>query len=88
VFFHNGAIRSLAAAVRFYAWRDTRPERFYPRDARGAVRKFDDLPAKYQANVNVAPPFGRRPGAPAALSDAEIADVVAFLKTLTDEPAR
>jgi cytochrome c peroxidase len=88
VFFHNGAITTLEGAVRFYAQRDTHPERFYPRDARGALRKFDDLPARYQANVNVAPPFGRRPGAAAALSDAEIADVVAFLKTLTDEPLR
>jgi hypothetical protein len=30
--------------------------------------------------VNIQPPFG---GAP-ALADAEVADVVAFLKTLTD----
>jgi cytochrome c peroxidase len=87
VFFHNGAIRSLAEAVRFYARRDTDPARFYPRDAGGKVRKFDDLPAQYRANVNVQPPFGRKPGDPPALTEAEIADVVAFLETLTDAPA-
>lgn len=68
-FFHNGSVRTLEDAVRFYVQRDTDP-----------ARHFDDLPARYQANVNTDPPFGRKP----ALSEAEIADVVAFLKTLTD----
>ena len=30
------------------------------------------------------PPFDRKPGGKPALSDAEIADIVAFLRTLTD----
>ena len=33
---------------------------------------------------NTDPPFGRKPGDPPALTDAEIDDVVAFLGTLTD----
>ena len=85
VFFHNGAMTKLADVVRFYARRDTDPARFYPRDARGAVRKFDDLPAPYQANVNAEPPFDRKPGDKPALTEDEIADIVSFLGALTDE---
>ncbi len=83
-FFHNGVFDSLARVVAFYAERETNPERWYPRAPDGSMRKYDDLPAQYRANVNVEPPFDRRPGDPPALSESEIADVVAFLKTLTD----
>jgi cytochrome c peroxidase len=72
-FFYNGVVRTLEQAVRFYVQRDADP-----------ARRFDDLPARYQANVNTEPPFGRD----AALSEAEIADVVAFLRTLTDADQR
>jgi len=78
-FFHNGAIASLSDALRFYAQRDTDPARWY-----GARRRFDDLPPKYRANLNTEPPFGGEPGERPALNDAEIADIVAFLQTLTD----
>jgi cytochrome c peroxidase len=64
--------------------RDTNPEKWYPRDANGNVRKFDDLPAAYRVNVDVEPPFGGHPGDRPALSDDEIDDVVAFIRTLTD----
>lgn len=84
VFFHNGRYTSLEEVLRFYARRDTHPEEFYPRDGTGTVRRFDDLPSQWHANVNTEPPFGRRPGDAAALDDAEIADIIAFLKTLTD----
>jgi cytochrome c peroxidase len=77
-FFHNGVVHSLREAVAFYVQRDTSPEKWYPHG------KFDDLPARYQANVEMEPPFGRRPGDPPALTEAEIDDVVAFLQTLTD----
>jgi len=47
--------------------------------------KFDDLPSKYHGNVNVTEvPYNRLPGQAPALTDAEVDDVVAFLKTLTD----
>ena len=78
-FFHNGAIASLADAVRFYVERDTEPARWY-----GAGQRYDDLPVKYHANLNTEPPFGGEPGGKPALNDAEIGDIVAFLKTLTD----
>jgi cytochrome c peroxidase len=87
VFFHNGVFTRLDDAVGFYAQRDVHPERFYPRDGHGRVQKFDDLPRSAVANVNVDPPFDRRRGERPALSAAEIRDIVAFLKTLTDRPA-
>jgi len=83
-FFHNGVVHSLDDAVRFYVERDTRPQNWYPRDTRGRVQQFDDLPLGYRANVNVEAPFGGQPGDTPALSEAEIRDVVAFLQTLTD----
>jgi cytochrome c peroxidase len=84
VFFHNGAVHTLREAVAFYAERDTKPEKWYPGDAPGQVRKFDDLPAQYRGNVETDPPFGGHPGDPPPFSDPEIDDIVAFLQTLTD----
>ena len=84
VFFHNGVVRSLDEAVRFYATRDTDPRHWYGRDARGRVKRYDDLPPGYRANVNTDPPFGGRAGSTPALNETEIGDIVAFLKTLTD----
>ena len=83
VYFHNGVFRRLDQVVRFYALRDTQPELWYPREPSG-VKKFDDLPQRYQGNIDVLPPFDRHRGERAALSDADIADIVAFLGTLTD----
>ena len=83
-FFHNGKIHSLREAIEFYVERDTAPEKWYPRDAAGGVQKFDDLPQAYRDNVNSEPPFGGKPGDRPALSPAEIADITAFLNTLTD----
>ena len=83
-FFHNGVYRSLDEVLRFYARRDTHPGEFFPRDGQGRVRKFDDLPERHHANVNRDPPFDRGPGGAPALDDAEMADIIAFLHTLTD----
>jgi len=83
-FFHNGVIRSLRDAVAFYATRETNPGRWYPHNPDGSVRIYDDLPARYRENINRDPPFDRHLGDAPALTDAEIDDVVAFLKTLTD----
>lgn len=87
VFFHNGAIQSLRDAVAFYATRDTTPERWYPRDPNGTVRRFDDVPSAWHVNVETRrAPFGRREGGAPALSPSEIDDIVAFLDTLNDSP--
>ena len=83
-FFHNGAVHTLRDAVAFYAERDTRPEKWYPRNPDGSVRKFDDLPARYRGNVERAAPFGGKPGGKPPLDEGEIAAIVAFLQTLTD----
>jgi cytochrome c peroxidase len=84
VFFHNGVFHRLEDVVRFYAERDTQPQNWYPRSTDGATAKFDDLPARYRGNLDTQVPFGRRAGDPPALSEADIADIVAFLNTLTD----
>lgn len=75
---------SLEDAVGFYATRDTNPQKWYPVGQDGKVRKFDDLPAQYQTNINFEPPFGRHPGEAPALSPQDVSDIVAFLRTLTD----
>jgi hypothetical protein len=68
--------------VAFYARRAVAPERIYPPGG-----KWDDVPAKYRANVNVyAPVYNRPPGGKPPLTDQEIDAVVAFLNTLTDAP--
>jgi cytochrome c peroxidase len=84
VFMHNGVFHALEDVVRFYAERDTAPEKWYPRGASGPAMKFDDLPAKYRGNVDAAPPFGRHPGEPPGLSAADVRDIVAFLNALSD----
>ena len=49
------------------------------------MQKFDDLPPEYLGNVNTTEgPYNRRPGDMPALSDDEIDDVIAFLRTLSD----
>jgi cytochrome c peroxidase len=84
VFFHNGIFHRLEDVVRFYAERDTQPQRWFPRAADGTVLKYDDLPGKFQGNVDVEPPFDRHAGDRAALSEQDVRDIVVFLNTLTD----
>jgi cytochrome c peroxidase len=83
-FFHNGVFRTLRQVMEFYVERDTNPEKWYPRETDGTVRKFDDLPPQYHMNVNIEPPFDRHVGDQPRLSAAEIDDIIAFLQTLTD----
>ena len=83
--FHNGRFKTLKEALTFYVQRDTNPEKWYPLDADGSIHKFDDLPPAYRANVNTSEaPYTRSRGDVPALSDAEIDDLIAFLKTLND----
>ena len=84
-YFHNGRFKTLKDVLAFYVQRDTHPEKWYPLNADGSVQKFNDLPERYRGNVNVTEvPYNRKPGAAPALSDDEIDDVIAFLKTLSD----
>jgi cytochrome c peroxidase len=84
-FFHNGVFRNLEQVLDFYNFRDTSPEKVFPRAADGTVQKYDDLPPKYHGNVDVSDaPFDRHPGETPAMTAQDEADIVAFLKTLTD----
>jgi len=83
-FFHNGSVRTLRDAVAFYATRDTDPGRWYSRRADGSVRRYDDLPAEMASFVDREPPFEPLPDGRPRLDDAEIDDIVAFLRTLSD----
>lgn len=86
VFFHNGRFHTLEDVVRFYVTRDIAPQKWYPKRPGGGIDLYDDLPIGYRMNVDRrTPPFDRggRHAQP-ALSEAEIRDVIAFLKTLDD----
>ena len=62
-----------------------RPEKIYPRGADGTVQKYNDIPARFRANVDVAdPPFDRAPGDAPAMTEDEKHDMIAFMQTLTD----
>jgi cytochrome c peroxidase len=65
--------------------RDTNPEEFYPVDANGDVRKFNDLPVDLAGNVNTAEvPYDRLLGESPRLTEQDLDDLEAFLNTLTD----
>jgi len=84
-FFHNGRFTALEEVLAFYAQRDTHPERFYPLRGDNAAHKFDDLPRHLHGNVvRGEAPYDRQVGGVPALSDADLADLAAFLRTLTD----
>jgi cytochrome c peroxidase len=86
-FFHNGVYHSLTDVLAFYNLRDTAPGRIYPRSRSGDIARYNDLPAKYQANVDTTDaPFNRRPGGSPAMSERDMADIIAFLTTLNDRP--
>lgn len=84
-FFHNGVFHSLRQVLDFYAFRDVDPARVYPTGPHGKVEKFNDIPARYRANVDVTdPPFNRKLGQPPAMNAQNRRDIIAFLRTLTD----
>jgi cytochrome c peroxidase len=85
VFFHNGVYHSLEQVLDFYNLRSVQPGRIYPRDARGKVELYDDLPKAYWSNVDTTDaPFNLHAGDPPALTQRDIHDIIAFLHTLDD----
>lgn len=85
-YMHNGFFTNLRDVVAFYATRDIHPDLWYPKDDKGGVKLFDDLPQAYHAHVNVGEaPYDRKKGEAPRLNDHDIDALVAFLKTLTDE---
>jgi cytochrome c peroxidase len=84
-FFHNGVFDSLEQVIRFYVRRDTDPNLWYSVDALGNPVPYDDIAASMRGNVNTSEgPYNRTPAQGPALTDAEIADLASFLRTLTD----
>jgi cytochrome c peroxidase len=56
-----------------------------PEVAGWLIDRQDDLPTQYRGNLDVADAsYDRKPGEKPALDDAEIADIIACLATLTD----
>jgi cytochrome c peroxidase len=85
VFFHNGVYRSLPQVLDFYDFRDTEPQRIYPRRADGTIAKFDDMPPRYRGNIDTTdPPFDRKEGEAPAMTRRDERDIIAFLGALTD----
>jgi cytochrome c peroxidase len=84
-FFHNGVYHSLDQVLTFYNLRDIAPDKIYSQDAQGHVAQYDDLPAKYHANIDKTDaPFDRKPGDAPSMTQSDMKDIVAFLQTLTD----
>lgn len=87
VFFHNGIYHDLDHVMAFYNERNTDPGKFYPLGADGKVEKYDDIPPALQKNVDITDaPFDRKFGDRPAMTNDDIRDIVAFLKTLNDDP--
>ncbi|CAB3798140.1 Methylamine utilization protein MauG [Paraburkholderia fynbosensis] len=86
-FFHNGRFHTLEDSLRFYVQRDTNPQKWYPHA--GGKQQFDDLPVKYQRNVDhLNAPMTNHKGGKPVWSEGDIRDVIAFLKTLNDSDAQ
>jgi len=83
-FFHNGVFTTLRQVMVFYNERDLHPEKFYSRNPDGSVHRYDDMPSGLPDDIDHDPPLDRKPGDKPALTDAEIDDIITFLKTLTD----
>jgi cytochrome c peroxidase len=79
-YMHNGVFNNLADVVRFYSTRKSNPQRLY-----GPSGVPNDLPARYLGNLeSTKAPFNRAPTAGPLLTEPEVADLVAFLRTLSD----
>ncbi len=84
-YFHNGSFSDLTEVMRFYVRRDTEPARWYPLDAKGRAQTYNDLPPRFARQVSRdEAPYDRRGRQKPRLNEAEIGDVVAFLRTLDD----
>lgn len=85
VYFHNGVYHDLHDVLRFYNLRSSSPELVYPHDSTGHPDINNDIPRRYWANIDTTDaPFDRRPGQTPAMTDHDIDDIIAFLRTLND----
>lgn len=79
-YFHNASVPTLEAAVRFHFERDTQPGKYYRRADGTVDRPYNDMPGQHLDNIARGKPFNGS----YSPTDAEIADLLAFLKTLND----
>ena len=79
-YFHNASVASLEDAVRFHFERDEKPNKWFKTTAGAPDQKYNDLPTRYRGNVARQRPFSGE----YQPSDRDIADILAFLKTLND----
>ena len=84
-YFHNGYFATLASVLSFYATRSAEPANWYPTDEHFFLHRFDDLPGALGENVSDDEvPYDQAQGDRPRLTDADVADLTAFLETLTD----
>lgn len=83
-YFHNGVYTKLTDVVDFYINRDIEPSRIFVKADGSPDEAFNDIPSEYRIHI----PLDRAPFRPGAngprLNAASIADLVAYLCTLTD----
>ena len=79
-YFHNAGVQTLEAAVRFHFERDSQPSKWYRKADGSADARYNDLPRICQGNLAQGLPFNGsfKP------TTSDIADLMAFLKTLND----
>jgi cytochrome c peroxidase len=79
-YFHNASIATLEDAVRFHFERDRLPAKWYRKADGSPDQAYNDLPQRYNGNLARGKPFNGswQP------SDADVADLMAFLRTLND----
>ena len=66
--------------MRFHFERDQKPSRWFKTQAGATDHAYNDLPTRYPGNVARQRPFS----GDYLPSDGDIADILAFLKTLND----
>jgi cytochrome c peroxidase len=79
-YFHNGAVATLEEAVRFHFERDRNPAKWYRTQSGAQDSKYNDLPNQFRGNIERGRPFTGN----YVPSNTDIADIIAFLKTLND----
>lgn len=79
---HNGIFTNLQDVVSFYATRNSNPTRWYVKANGTPDILYNDLPVKYDQNIEPV----NHPGGPIApnLNATDIQNIVSFLCTLTD----
>jgi cytochrome c peroxidase len=79
-YFHNGVAATLEDAVRFHFEREAAPGKWYRKADGAADTAYNDLPQRHHGNLARGKPFNGS----YLPTDGDIADLLAFLRTLND----